>query len=88
MYKFTGFTEKANAALNSAIEVAESLGHSYVGSEHLLAGLLRSDGGAACLALNARGIGSEDVENVLKSAEATFKALATEATLCVWVAVC
>ncbi len=67
MYKFTGFTEKANAALNSAIEVAESMGHSYVGSEHLLAGLLRSDGGAACLALNARGIGSDDVENVLKS---------------------
>ncbi len=67
MYKFTGFTEKANAALNSAIEVAESMGHSYVGSEHLLAGLLRSDGGVACLALNARGIGSEDVENVLRS---------------------
>ena len=66
MYKFTGFTEKANAALNSAIEVAESMGHSYVGSEHLLAGLLRSDG-AACLALNTRGIGSEDVENILKT---------------------
>ncbi len=67
MYKFTGFTEKANKALNSAISVAESMGHTYVGSEHLLAGLLHSDGSVACLALNARGIGSEDVENILKS---------------------
>ena len=67
MYKFTGFTEKANTALNSAIEVAERMGHTYVGSEHLLAGLLNSDGGVACLALNARGISGEDVENILKS---------------------
>ena len=66
-YNFNGFTSKANEALNQAINSAEILGHTYVGSEHLLAGLLRSDGGAACLALNARGIGSDDVENVLKS---------------------
>ncbi len=67
MYKFTGFTEKANSALNSAISVAESMGHTYVGSEHLLAGLLHSDSSVACLSLNSRGIGSEDVENILKS---------------------
>ncbi len=67
MYKFTGFTEKANTALNSAIKTAEGMGHTYVGSEHLLAGLLNSDGGVACLALNARGITSNDVENVLRS---------------------
>ncbi len=67
MYKFTGFTEKANKALNSAISVAESMGHTYVGSEHLLAGLLHSESSVACLALNARGIGSENVENLLKS---------------------
>ena len=42
MYKFTGFTEKANRALNSAIEIAENLGHTYIGSEHLLLGLLES----------------------------------------------
>ncbi len=67
MYKFTGFTEKANTALNSAIEIAEGLGHTYVGSEHLLAGLLSSDGGVACLALNARGVNAGDVEGVLRS---------------------
>ena len=37
MYKFTGFTQKANSALNAAVEVAENMGHTYVGSEHLTA---------------------------------------------------
>ena len=32
MYKFTGFTEKANTALNIAVETAEDLGHTYIGS--------------------------------------------------------
>ncbi len=67
MYKFTGFTQKANSALNAAVEVAENMGHTYVGSEHLLAGLLKTDGGVACTALNARGISIDDVESVLKS---------------------
>ena len=43
MYKFTGFTQKANEALNAAIEYAENLGHTYIGSEHLLLGLLTSE---------------------------------------------
>ena len=47
MYKFTGFTEKANIALNAAIEVAQNMGHTYIGSEHLLAGLLEEDSGIA-----------------------------------------
>ena len=42
MYKFTGFTEKANRALNCAVETAENLGHTYVGSEHLLCGILQA----------------------------------------------
>ena len=39
MYQFTGFTQKANTALNAAIRTAENAGHTYVGTEHLLAGL-------------------------------------------------
>ena len=67
MYNFTGFTEKANEALNYAIETAENMGHTYVGSEHLLAGLLKVDGGVASAALGSRGITANAVENVLKS---------------------
>ena len=40
MYKFTGFTDVANNALNYAVETAENMGHTYIGSEHLLLGLL------------------------------------------------
>ena len=67
MYSFTGFTEKANEALNGAIETAENMGHTYVGSEHLLVGLLRVEGGVASAALNGRGVTANAVENVLKS---------------------
>ena len=37
------FTQKAQNALNNALAAARELGHSYVGSEHLLIGLA-SDG--------------------------------------------
>ncbi len=67
MYSFTGFTEKANEALNNAIESAENMGHTYVGSEHLLVGLLKVDGGVASAALNGRGITAEAVEGLLKT---------------------
>ncbi len=67
MYKFTGFTQKANIALNDAIETAEDLGHTYIGSEHLLIGLLRSESSVAYAALTAKGITADRVENVLKS---------------------
>lgn len=67
MYKFTGFTEKANRALNSAIEVAENLGHTYIGSEHLLMGLVREDNGAATTLLLSRGVTSQKVEELIRS---------------------
>ena len=34
------FTKKAAGALGQALESAAALGHTYVGSEHLLLGLL------------------------------------------------
>ena len=66
MYKFTGFTEKANRALNSAIEVAENLGHTYIGSEHLLAGLVREDNGAATKLLLQKGVTSDNVDTLIR----------------------
>ncbi|MFQ9952241.1 MAG: Clp protease N-terminal domain-containing protein, partial [Clostridium sp.] len=47
MYRFNGFTEKANKALNLAIESAEEMGHTYVGTEHILLGLLQEQSGVA-----------------------------------------
>ena len=55
------FTPKAQYALNKALAVAGDLGHSYVGSEHLLLGLLASPESAAAKLLSARGAKPESV---------------------------
>ncbi len=41
MFKFSGFSARANSAINSAMAEASLLGHSFVGTEHLLWGILR-----------------------------------------------
>ena len=56
IYKFTGFSEKANIALNFAINCAEDMGHTYIGSEHVLAGLLKDPSSVAGVVLGARKI--------------------------------
>ena len=56
MYEFTGFTEKANTALNLALTTAEDLGHTYVGTEHLLAGLAADPSSVAGTLLTAHRI--------------------------------
>jgi len=56
MYQFTGFTEKANAVLNEAFFFAESCGHTYIGTEHLLSALCSDTGSVSGAALKNRGI--------------------------------
>lgn len=65
-YNFTGFTEKANEALNQAINSAQILGHTYVGSEHLLLGLLRVGSGVAAAILNENGVTAENIEEAMR----------------------
>ncbi len=67
MYKFTGFTEKANRALNSAVEIAENMGHTYIGTEHLLAGIVREDNGTGTRILQNNGVTLVKVENQIRS---------------------
>ncbi len=63
-YNFNGFTENGTEALNTAIETAEQFGHTYVGSEHLLIGILKSNGVASAV-LNEKGITAENIETLL-----------------------
>lgn len=56
MFKFSGFTSKANTAVNAALSQASALGHTYVGSEHLLLGLLEEESGVAANILRGRGV--------------------------------
>ena len=50
------FTERAKTAIEKAQEAAEELGHSYVGSEHLLLGIVREDGGQGAKVLKENGL--------------------------------
>ena len=68
MYKFNGFTEKANRALNQAVGAAEQFGHTYIGSEHLLVGLLREGTGIAGSVLAEKGVTAAAIEQELESA--------------------
>lgn len=65
-YNFNGFTSKANLALNFAIENAENFGHTYVGSEHILLGLLSVEDSVATKLLNENGVTAEKISDMIK----------------------
>ena len=60
------FTEKAKMALNAAQEAAAELGHSYVGSEHLLLGLAREGSGVAARVLRDAGLTSDSIAALIE----------------------
>jgi len=61
------FTEKARKAIQNAQESAVALGHSYVGTEHLLLGLAKVQDGVAAKALESQGVTPEDIEAQIKA---------------------
>lgn len=72
MYQFKGFTEKANNALNLAIESAEEMRHNYVGTEHILYGLVKEGSGVAATALNECGVTEDALREKLESINGTM----------------
>ncbi|HOB20447.1 MAG TPA: Clp protease N-terminal domain-containing protein, partial [Candidatus Atribacteria bacterium] len=64
---FGKFTERAQRAFIYAQEEARNLGHNYVGTEHLLLGLLRESDGAAARALRGLGIDIDAVRDRIEA---------------------
>lgn len=62
---FGRFTERAQKVLRYAQEEARSMGHNYVGTEHLLLGLLREEGGAASTVLINLGMDLEKMREYI-----------------------
>jgi ATP-dependent Clp protease ATP-binding subunit ClpC len=60
------FTEKAERAIALSQESAMQLGHNYVGTEHLLLGLVREGSGVAAHVLQSQGV---TVDKVVKEIE-------------------
>ena len=54
------YTSRAKKVLEFAMAEARELNHSYVGTEHLLLGLLREEKGIAAQVLNALGVSLEE----------------------------
>lgn len=69
MYEFRGFTQKANKALNLAIESAQDMGHNYVGTEHILLGLLSEGTGVAATALEQCSVTEEALRNKISTTD-------------------
>lgn len=66
MYRFNGCTENGSKALNRAMEIAGELGHDYVGSEHMLLGILDLGDSAASQVLERLGVTKEAFEQLVK----------------------
>ncbi|HBY20113.1 MAG TPA: ATP-dependent Clp protease ATP-binding subunit ClpC, partial [Clostridiales bacterium] len=58
---FGKFTESAQEAIKLSQESALELGHSYVGTEHILLGLVRQKEGVAAKSLESYGVNENDV---------------------------
>lgn len=71
MYEFRGFTQKANRALNLAIESAQDMGHNYVGTEHILLGLIDEGSGVAAAALEQCGVTGDALRDKISTTDGT-----------------
>ncbi|MBQ7032124.1 MAG: ATP-dependent Clp protease ATP-binding subunit [Clostridia bacterium] len=72
------FTAKAKKALQLAQEAAGELGHNYLGSEHLLLGLIREGSGVAASRLSEAGITEDAVIHSLSEMLDTYPGKAVQ----------
>ena len=78
VYKFTNRAEKA---IEIANEIALELGHTYIGTEHILYGLAKEGTGIASKVLENQGISAEDILNEIEMLIGTGEPLSQEESL-------
>ena len=59
------FTPKANAVIKFAITEAQEMNHSYVGTEHILLGILREGEGVASRVLSSLGVSYDEAKKLV-----------------------
>ena len=76
------FTEKAREAIQNAQHAAAALGTGYIGTEHMLLGLLRAKDSVSAKALEQQGVtdaaAEEQITEMLKKADALHKSSALQ----------
>ena len=70
------YTAKAAESLRHAEDIADMLGHSYIGSEHLLIGLIQTEGCLASSILINNGVTEDKVINMV------YELIAPDSSLC------
>ncbi len=65
------FTEKAEGAINRALSFASEMGHTYIGSEHILYGLTAETDSVGARLLAEHGATVEDEENIIGTVSGT-----------------
>ncbi|MBA3867661.1 MAG: hypothetical protein H0X30_00755 [Anaerolineae bacterium] len=80
--KMERFTQRARRVMSLAQEEAERLHHNYIGTEHMLLGLLREEGGVAGRVLRDLGLEQHKVEELVDElTRATARTTETTAEL-------
>ena len=74
------FTPRAEEALRLAQEAAEEMGHGYVGTEHILLGLMREEDGIAHRVMREYGMTEDMICTVLERTAAQTALWATSDT--------
>ncbi len=64
--RFEKFTERARRVLTLAQEEAQHFNHSYIGTEHILLGLVREEEGVAAKVLTNLGVGLSKVRSAVE----------------------
>lgn len=62
----TQYTDQAKTAIMYAEKIARKCGHSYIGTEHLLAGLLREEQGTAGMVMRDMGISEKKLMELVE----------------------
>ena len=78
---FSNFTERARIAISEAHDTACALGHRYIGSEHLVAGLMKEGSGVAAKVLENAGITADQVVDKIAELTGSNEPLSEESEL-------
>ena len=67
MFNADEYTQKAATSVKHAVAAAEKLGHTFVGSEHLISGFLTEGANIACTILRSNGISENKILDYLRN---------------------
>jgi ATP-dependent Clp protease ATP-binding subunit ClpC len=78
---FSNFTERARIAVSEAHDTACELGHRYIGSEHLVAGLVREGSGVAAKVLEKADVTAEKIVDKITELTGSNEPISTDCEL-------